>query len=108
MNRRGFFATLAALCAAPAALFRAPKAKRFQEIDRGAGSVPKVVKHPEYFEERDHYYGHEHEWRDLPERAAQQCLVCGDTRSKMRAIEVDDYFELVDPWTLVRKGASAP
>lgn len=27
MNRRGFFATLAALCAAPAALFRSPKAK---------------------------------------------------------------------------------
>ncbi len=80
MDRRGFFGTLAALCAAPAALFRAPKAK-VDDSKSFTGSTGVL----NTFELKP--YPHECEWRDLPMRTAQQCLVCGDVRSRLKYVQ---------------------
>lgn len=76
MNRRGFFATLAALCAAPAALLKGPKAKSSSEgMTLGRGTL-------NTFDSERYHMPHECEWQDVPDSAVQRCLYCRDVRSR--------------------------
>jgi len=70
VDRRGFFGRFAAMLAAPAVLGSVdkPRFQPGQTLDVIYGRFP-----------------HECEWRDLPaRRSAQQCLVCGDVRSRIQ------------------------
>ncbi len=76
MNRRGFFATIAAVVAAPKAWLTAkPKVDDSKSFTGSTGVL-------NTFELNYGRFPHECAWVDLPKRAAERCVVCGDTRSR--------------------------